>query len=431
MKHTLTIIALAVFSLSASAASTDPLDFDYQINGNMTERPALVFNDGTDTYIQPRAGQLLRVDGGHAEGPYIVVAGTPDVISYSVGGANATARWKKANSFTSDRGNASGDMPAGFAGFSNRLALIGARQRLESTRPLSATLPLAQLVKALVPQGWSGSAQKDVDLTTAQSFATRDGENWMLSLDRLLGADDLYADVDFNAHHVTLRRATVKSTGVNYVASMAPATSGMPAALTAAASGDESLSKPPAEKAQAHDRGLAASFGAVAIRDGDDTHIQIRFAQRPAKELVFHDMDGHSLRPKWDESGNVVTFNRADRFTVSNGTDNVEVARAAGLVYSFDPKNSAGLEGVFDKDGSTYFKFADTVGNVKVSDVGHLGSGEQKGRYYRFNGTADQFIVNADGNVVNVTRSHDVKYFDRPASDVPPTVHVATAMNKS
>ncbi|NPT60849.1 hypothetical protein GNZ13_41470, partial [Paraburkholderia sp. 5N] len=61
MKHTLTIIALAVIALSASAASTDPLDFDYQINGNMSERPALVFNDGTDTYLQPRAGQTLKV----------------------------------------------------------------------------------------------------------------------------------------------------------------------------------------------------------------------------------------------------------------------------------------------------------------------------------------------------------------------------------
>lgn len=77
MKHTLTIIALAMISLSASAASTDPLDFDYQINGNMTERPALVFNDGTNTYLQPRAGQTLKVAGGHAEGPYIVVGGTP------------------------------------------------------------------------------------------------------------------------------------------------------------------------------------------------------------------------------------------------------------------------------------------------------------------------------------------------------------------
>ncbi|MFL9912015.1 TrbG/VirB9 family P-type conjugative transfer protein [Paraburkholderia sp. RL17-337-BIB-A] len=416
MKHTLTIIALAVISLSASAASTDPLDFDYQIDGNVSERPALAFNDGTDTYLQPRAGQTLKVEGGHAEGPYIVVSGVPEVIGYSVGGASATARWKKANSFTAERGNARGDMPVGFAGFSNRLALIGARPRLESTRAMSATLPLAQLVKALVPQGWTGSAQKDVDLTTAQSFATRDGENWMQSLDRLLGSVDLYADVDFTTRHVSLRRAAAKSTGVNYVASAAAANTSVAAPVDGAASMSAASAVAAGEGVPARDSALASKFSALAIRDGDDTHIQIRFSQRPAKETVFQDMDGHSLKPEWDDSGNVVTLNRADRFVVSNGTDSVEVARVAGQIYSFDPKNSAGLEAVFDKDGSTYFKFADTVGNVKVSDVGHLGSGEQKGRYYRFNGTADQFIVNADGNIVNVTRRHDVRFFDRPKS---------------
>jgi hypothetical protein len=416
MKHTLTFIALAVISLSASAASTDPLDFDYQINGNVSERPALVFNDGTDTYLQPRAGQTLKVDRGHAEGPYIVVPGTPEVIGYWVGGASATARWKKANSFTSERGNANGDMPVGFAGFSNRLALIGARPRLESTRPMSATLPLSQLVKALVPQGWTGSAQKDVDLTTAQSFATRDGENWMQSLDRLLGSVDLYADVDFDTRHVSLRRAAAKSTGVNYVASAAPVNASAAAPVSGGASVSAAEAGPAGESVPARGSALASKFGALAIRDGDDTHIQIRFSQRPAKEIVFQDMEGHSLKPKWDDSSDVMTLNRADRFVVSNGTDSVEVARVAGQIYSFDTKNSAGLEAVFDKDGSTYFKFADTVGNVKVSDVGHLGSGEQKGRYYKFNGTADQFIVNADGNIVNVTRKHDVRFFDRPKS---------------
>jgi type IV secretory pathway VirB9-like protein len=51
----------------AHAASTDPFDFDYEIDGGLTERPALIFNDGSKTYIQPRAGQVITADGGHAE----------------------------------------------------------------------------------------------------------------------------------------------------------------------------------------------------------------------------------------------------------------------------------------------------------------------------------------------------------------------------
>jgi hypothetical protein len=88
----------------------------------------------------------------------------------------------------------------------------------------------------------------------------------------------------------------------------------------------------------------------------------------------------------------------------------------AGTVYDFDKANPAHLEAVFDQDGATYFKFASSVVHATVTDVRHLGSGEQKGRYYRFNGIADQFIVTGDGNTANVTRRHQVKFFERPGS---------------
>jgi len=421
MKHTLSLLtlALAAVTLNAAAAGTDPLDFDYEIAGNVLERPALVFNDGSDTYFQPRAGQVLRVDGGHSQGPYIVVPGTPEVIRYSAGGSSATAYWKKANRFIGDKART--ETPAGFTGFSGRLALIGPRSSLESTRPLNATLPLAQLVKALVPQGWTGSAQKDIDLTTSTSFGTRDGEKWMQSLDRLVAASDLYADVDFNSHHVTLRRSAPQSVAVNYVApvSQVAATPAPASSASASAAADpigDIAKKAEAQTSAASGSVLAAKLGAVAIRDGDDSHIQIKFSAKPAAELKVTGQDGKSLRPKWDDATDVVTFNRAERFTISNGTDNVEVARVAGTVYEFDTANKAALQSVFDENGSTFFKFADSVGKVTVADVAHMGSGEQKGRFYKFNGTADQFIVNADGNVVNVLRKHDVRFFDRPAS---------------
>ncbi|MDR5806318.1 TrbG/VirB9 family P-type conjugative transfer protein [Caballeronia sp. LZ001] len=419
MKHTLSLltIALAAVTLNAAAAGTDPLDFDYEIAGNVLERPALVFNDGSDTYFQPRAGQVLRVDGGHSQGPYIVVPGTPEVIRYSAGGSSATAYWKKANRFIGDKART--ETPAGFSGFSGRLALIGPRSSLESTRPLNATLPLAQLVKALVPQGWTGSAQKDIDLTASTSFGTRDGENWMQSLDRLVAASDLYADVDFNSHHVTLRRSAPQSVAVNYVAPVSQIAAAPTPVSSACAAADpiaDLAKKVETEATAASASVLAAKLGAVAIRDGDDSHIQIKFSAKPAADLKVIGQDGKSLRPKWDDATDVVTFNRAERFTVSNGTDKVEVARVAGTVYEFDTANNAALQSVFDQDGSTFFKFADTVGKVTVADVAHMGSGEQKGRYYKFNGTADQFIVNADGNVVNVLRKHDVRFFDRPAS---------------
>jgi len=278
MKHTLCLftLALAAVTLNAVAAGTDPLDFDYEIAGNVLERPALVFNDGSDTYFQPRAGQSLRVDGGHSQGPYIVVPGTPEVIRYSAGGSSATAYWKKANRFIGDK--ARSDTPSGFSGFSGRLALIGPRSSLESTRPLNATLPLAQLVKALVPQGWTGSAQKDIDLTTSASFGTRDGENWMQSLDRLVAASDLYADVDFNSHHVTLRRSAPQSVAVNYVAPVSQVAATAAAASSSVTPGADpigDIAKKVDAEPSAAGSVLAAKLGALAIRDDDDCHFQI------------------------------------------------------------------------------------------------------------------------------------------------------------
>ena len=116
---------------------------------------------------------------------------------------------------------------------------------------------------------------------------------------------------------------------------------------------------------------------------------------------------------------------------VSDGTRTVELGRSAGTVYDFDAGSAAHLEAVFDRDGQTFFKFADSVVQVHVSDVKHLGFGEQKGRYYMFNGTADQFIVTADGATVNVTRRHDVKYFERPAAGAPATASATSAVSKS
>jgi hypothetical protein len=67
----------------AQAADTDPFDFDYSIIGANADRPEAVFNDGSQTFIQPRKGQSIIADGGHVEGPYVVIDGTPDTIQFT------------------------------------------------------------------------------------------------------------------------------------------------------------------------------------------------------------------------------------------------------------------------------------------------------------------------------------------------------------
>jgi hypothetical protein len=406
MKHSVCSLAVLCLLTAArvSVAGTEPFDFDYEIAGGIAERPALIFNDGSKTYIQPRAGQSISVSGGHREGPYVVVDGTPPSIQYTVAGHTATASWSRANSFIGGHGLVPGsgdDQPVAFAGFSGRLSLVGEHGALEPVRALNASMPVAAVVKALVPQGWSGSAQKDVDLSAASRFETQPGENWMHALDRLMGQTGLYADVDFDSRHVRLRRELEKSGALNFAVASTLTT---PDAAATVATGNDASA--PAESL------LAKYFGANAIRDGDDAHTQIRFAAKP-KDLTFQTADGVSLHPRWDADAGVMSIDRADRFFVSNGTSRVEVARRAGTVYDFPASNSAHLEAVFDQGGETFFKFSPSVINVSVADVRHLGSGEQKGRYYKFNGTSEQFIVTADGQTVSVLRRHDVKYFER------------------
>jgi hypothetical protein len=412
-------VAVALSGLLASgvarAANTDPFDFDYEIIGGITERPALIFNDGDKTYIQPRAGQVITADGGHSEGPYVVVDGTPDSITYRVAGHEAIARWHRANTFIGAAGSGSAVRTVLPEAVSNRLTLIGSHGKLDTARPLNAAMPVAAIVKALVPAGWGGTAQKDVDLMDASTFETHAGENWMQALDRLMTQSGLYADVDFDTRHVRLRRDPPDGSGT-------PATIVADTSIAALAAAEPAALSQPSL--------LAQYFGAQAIRDADEAHTQIRFAQKPPKELTFYTSEGKTLRPKWDDATNVVTIERAERFIVSDGSNSVNMIRTAGTVYDFDHANPVHLEAVFDNDGQTYFKFAESVIHATVVDVRHLGSGVQKGRYYRFSGTADQFIVTADGSTLNVTRRHDVKYTEQPADMANPAPATATAMVK-
>ncbi|PRH41759.1 hypothetical protein C6T65_13860 [Burkholderia vietnamiensis] len=409
MKYTIKFLACAASAIvcaAASAANTDPFDFDYDILGGISERPALIFNDGEKTYIQPRAGQVIVADGGHTEGPYVVVEGTPSSITYKVGAHSATARWKKANTFIGGTGALAAmkdDQPAGFDGFTNRLVMIGTRSALEPVRAIRGSMTVGGFVKALVPQGWTGSAQKDVDLTTLEQFGTRDGENWMQALDRLMAQTELYADVDFTARHVRLHRDAPKSAALNYASSSRDADEAglnrVVAQVTAEA--------PPVSR-------LAERFGAQAIRDGDDTHIQIRFTSKPAKTVTFKTPDGKALHPSWDDTKNVLTLDRAERFVVADESNHVEVTRDAKTVYDFDQPNAAKLEAVFDREGRTYFKFSGSVVRVGVTDARNLGIGEQKGRYFMFEGTSDLFTVTADGNTIHVKRRKEVVYREVP-----------------
>lgn len=91
MKRTIlsSFVAAALGCASAGAEAQTPLDFDYVASGPAGARPALVFNDGKDTWIQPGSGREIEVVGmpSRRSGPYLVVPGIPERIVVSSGGA--------------------------------------------------------------------------------------------------------------------------------------------------------------------------------------------------------------------------------------------------------------------------------------------------------------------------------------------------------
>ncbi len=402
---------LPVLSAQAFAADTDPLDFDYQVVAPTTARPAMIFNDGSSTYIQPRAGQTVVADNGQSSGPYIVVDGVPDVLHFTANGQMVTARWKRSNAITREPANPSGDLPHGFSGFSGRIAMVGEHGNLQLVRPGSVTQPLAQIVKAIAPIGWTGTAQKSIGLTEETTFVTRDSENWLQALGRLLDQKGLYAEVDFGRRNIALRVEPPKSIAVGVAVASADTGAGVNVADTAA-------SAAPSEQGGG-DGGLASSllaeaFDAQAIRDTKAGTIQIRFAAKPA-DLQIRSGEGKRLDLTWLDGDRVVAFDTVDRFTLSGGGKAVEVRRAPEIRYDFAADNPAGLESVFEKDSATYLAFRKSKLNVSARNENGEGTGELKDRYFKFNGIAQRLTVVADGSSVIVERVPEVRFYERQA----------------
>ncbi len=53
------------------------------------------------------------------------------------------------------------------------------------------------------------------------------------------------------------------------------------------------------------------------------------------------------------------------------------------------------------------------MASISVFGDNRQGSGEQKDRYYKFNGVADHLTVVADGNIVRIDRLPEVRFYER------------------
>uniref|UniRef100_UPI003BEF2E08 TrbG/VirB9 family P-type conjugative transfer protein n=1 Tax=Burkholderia arboris TaxID=488730 RepID=UPI003BEF2E08 len=195
----------------------------------------------------------------------------------------------------------------------------------------------------------------------------------------------------------------------------------LPASTGSATSPAIALAAPPvADQGSA----LARSFGALAIRQsgtGDAARIQIRFAAKaprradPAR-LSFLAPNGTPLVAQWNADGTIVSLPVIPVVLVTDHLTTVQIERTATSEYRLDPANAAHLEGVFDDNGATYFKFAPSARAIAVTGDGINATGEQKDRFYKLPGVADRFTATADGQSTSVTRVQTVRFSDRVVS---------------
>ena len=348
----LSSLAFGVHTAFAAAA----LDFGYRIDGPANARPTLVFNDGENTYVQPSASVRTSVPGATPDGPYLRLPGIPDSFVARVGSISLHVQ---------HMGLPSGPTSAPASG------------ETQSRRQASSAPRQAMTTDA--------APRRDVGANGSSSVKTA-------------GA--------------TSRDASTKPEGADTTAGSRPvaASTGRPLR--------ELDSAPPAVvKRDAPDVSyLAKAFGADGIRDGSSGSVQIRFPIRPSAGIQFATEDGKHLASSWDDRTGVMTIDASPTFLVRDGRSSVVVTREVADIFQYPLENAAGLDKVFSERGNTYLRLGEGTKKVTVRVDGKVVKGQQKGRYYRINGTADTFVVDADGFEVTVTRSRSVRFNDRAGS---------------
>lgn len=91
------IISLLLAIPAAATAAENAMDFAYRVTGTSAVRPLLVFNDGSDTYIQPNpSNENLKFIGVSAErqGPYYVIRGLSKDFTLVAGKSNVSVTYQ-------------------------------------------------------------------------------------------------------------------------------------------------------------------------------------------------------------------------------------------------------------------------------------------------------------------------------------------------
>ena len=224
-KKLLTLVCGSILlstSITAYSDINEPFDFGYSIDGK-NKRPVAVFNDGKNTFIQVAGSPKVSFNNvtlGDVtlRGPYYVVKGIPSTIEGISDGELFSIKWQGASndalSIENDR-NKSDFADKTFYGTYGRIAFInGIPADVGIVNQLPQNLQLKEVIKALAPHGWTGSADRSINVTQSVKLNSKTGESWVIVLDRLMQNLGVWVEIDSQKQNLYLRDAPPKGFSV-------------------------------------------------------------------------------------------------------------------------------------------------------------------------------------------------------------------------
>jgi Toxin co-regulated pilus biosynthesis protein Q len=223
IKRACALLSLAFVALHTLAQSTEPFDFEYKVisrEAGAAIRPAAVFNDGRNTYVQTASGQILKPFDTEfmRQGTYLVTKGVPDVLTFYLNERLVTAMRIEATTAFNTKDDAF------ITGVYKRLGFIGdpKKEMFISVVSFASTNELRHIIKAIVPPGWVGKAHRDVSALKEIKFASVDGESWIDALNRALATANYYAEIDWEKKQVFIKADPPSSVASGQLVWVAP-----------------------------------------------------------------------------------------------------------------------------------------------------------------------------------------------------------------
>ncbi|WP_298150744.1 hypothetical protein [Flavobacterium sp.] len=361
---------MSIFATNAFASLNDPFDFGYTIDGKKN-RPVVVFNDGEDTFIQapPKTVLFLQASNVVMRGPYYVIKGVQKHIEGFAGGEPFRIEWKGAHSnpIQAEGGRPNGDPERkSFSGTFGKVAFVnGVPPDVGVVNNLSGPMDVKDVMKALAPQGWSGKADKSININETIQVGIDKGESWIVAIDKVVRRLNVWAEVDASNHTIHLRDTPTKSFSV----------------VLNTVDQDRIPAKITTQKAKISDAASIAGTEPTATTDPASALLQsvnieriqlkkdkIEFAVMSSKYPVkFYNQDGATEIHTSSSAYMTYQIPFKQQFFVESIGKRIEVKRVSRRELVAH-KNSIGLMSAAEENGNTIFEFLHRLPNVRIFD---------------------------------------------------------------